>query len=197
MPTLAKPRSDRDRLELLEKSLETGKQELLANRTYIFENTINELQTFIPIFMADYMELIGKKGKILKETAEQRDAFADLKTYCRDMSSVAKKRISRLKQPPAVFSFYMMTQNGEITYPTNMEQWLTLANKLIQGDAEAVKAGYPAMSNPSAVELQVILDSTQSEYNDAAMADRDHDIVQENLAKHRTVADKLINSISP
>ena len=106
-----------------------------------------------------------------------------------------KKRISRLKQPPAVFSFYMMTQNGEITYPTNMEQWLTLANKLIQGDAEAVKAGYPAMSNPSAVELQAILDTTQSEYNDVAMADRDHDIVQENLAKHRTVADKLINEM--
>jgi len=195
MPKLVKPKSDRDRLETLEKSLETGKQDGTGGRTYLQEDTLHKLEIFIPIYKAATFAITEKKGIRLKETAEQHDAFANLETYCRDLMNIAKRRIYRLKQPLSVLAYYMMNQQGEIPKPTNMKQWLNLAESLIQGDADAVKAGFPAMSNPDAIELQDILNITQAEFNDVAMADRDHDIVQETLASHRITADEWINEI--
>jgi len=195
MPVLAKPRSDRDRLELLERAVLTSQQDGTAGRKYLLDKTSTELEIFIPIYRAATLAIIGKKGKRILDTTAQKEAFDDLKTYCRDMMNVAKRRIYRLKQPLGVLAFYMINQKGEIPNPTNMQQWLNLAESLVQGDADAVKAGYPTMLNPDVTELQAILDTAQAESDETAMADREHDIVQETLATHRVTADEWINEI--
>jgi len=195
MIKLVKPTSDIDRLELLEKAKTTGEQDIAAGRKYLLDETILGLTTFNPIYKAAQFLVNTKKEGRLAETAEQKAAFAILEVFCRDLMTVVKKRIYRMKEPLAVLAFYQMTQTGDIPNPTNMKQWLNLAEALIQGDAAAVLAGYPAMINPTAVELQAVLTTAQAEFDDVAMADRDYDIAQEALAVERTTADEWIDEI--
>ncbi len=72
---------------------------------------------------------------------------------------------------------------------------MTIAAHVVKGDAVAVAAGYPAMINPSAAELETMLDAAQSESNDVAMADRTYDAAQEAVAALRVRADELIAEV--
>jgi hypothetical protein len=94
-----------------------------------------------------------------------------------------------------VLTFYQLPLDGTIPKPTNQEQWLTMAVQVIKGDADAVAAGFPAMANPSAAELEVVLKTAQSESDDVAMADRAYDAAQEAVAALRAQADELVSEV--
>ena len=51
------------------------------------------------------------------------------------------------------------------------------------------------MCNPSAAELQAVLDTARSEFDDVAMADREYDKAQEEIERLRPQADDLIQDV--
>ncbi len=65
----------------------------------------------------------------------------------------------------------------------------------MQGDAEAVAAGYPPMANPSAAELQAVLETARSEVGDVAVADRAYDQAQAAVAALRAEADDWVAEV--
>ena len=85
--------------------------------------------------------------------------------------------------------------SGDVPNPTTQEEWLALAAQVVQGDADAVAAGHPAMVNPSAARLQAVLAATMTEAEDVAMADRAYDEAQEAVAALRPRADELIEDV--
>jgi len=66
---------------------------------------------------------------------------------------------------------------------------------LVVGDAQAVAAGYPAMVNPSAADLNALVQAAQTEKDDVAIADREYDQAQEALAVLRVQADDFIGEV--
>ena len=67
---------------------------------------------------------------------------------------------------------------------------------MVQGDAAAVAAGFPAMINPSATELKAQIDNARTEAADVAGADRAYDEAQEAAENLREHADDLIDDIA-
>ncbi|NKQ35550.1 MAG: hypothetical protein HF973_08040 [Chloroflexi bacterium] len=70
-----------------------------------------------------------------------------------------------------------------------------MGRSLIQGDAAAVAAGFPAVVNPSVTELQTALAAAETAVNDIALYDRAYDDAQKSLADLRPQADDLCQRI--
>ncbi|MEZ4645207.1 MAG: hypothetical protein R3E31_21155 [Chloroflexota bacterium] len=74
-----------------------------------------------------------------------------------------------------------LTSDGSRPSPSGRDAWLQLAEQVVRGDAQAVAAGYTAVAEPSAAELQAILNSAIAETNDVVAADRTYDKAQATL----------------
>lgn len=100
-----------------------------------------------------------------------------------------------MDHPAEVLTYYGLPLDGNIPHPDSSSEWLKLAADIILGDVRAIADSYPAMLNPSAVEIQASLDKAQGEYDDFAMADREHDQAQAAIAALRPQADEFINEV--
>ncbi len=195
MAKYEQPKSNRDRLTFLKRSAVTGPQDVKSGNPYVSQETLVAIAAFLPDFETAVHAVNEKMGARSKEVRERAAAIERIGLYARDLWAVLKRRASRLDQPAEVLTFYQLPLNGTIPKPTSQEQWLTLAAQVVKGDADAVAAGYPAMINPSAAELQAVLDAARSESDDVAMADRAYDAAQEAVEALRDQADEWISEV--
>ena len=138
-------------------------------------------------------ELLNVRGR---EVAEKDAALADLEMGVRHFWSVLELRIERLKQPASLFQLYNLPQSGENPRDARDTFWIETGRGLVAGDALAVQQGYAAMANPSAAELQVLVTSAAKEYADVPMADREIELLQQELTALRPQADKYIKALN-
>ncbi len=195
MPYYDAPNNDTQRLAFLNRSLETGLADVAAGNAYVSQATLDAIAASLPQFETVINAVSDKLGSRTKETHERAAAIEKIKTYTRDMWAVIKRRALRLEQPAAVLQFYQLPLDGVTPSPTTYEEWLALAAQVVQGDADAVAAGYPPALDPSAADLAAVLESTRAEVKDVAMADRAYDEAQKAVAALRPQADELITDV--
>ena len=191
------PRSDIKRLLLLEQAIATATQDQAAGRDYVSARWVSEAQALVPDFGAKVRSMSALKGHRGQDIIEKNETMAELVRYVRDFWSGLKRRIIRLKQPNSLFLLYNLPQTGRNPTENNTSLvWLERGAGLIAADAKAVERGYPPMSNPSAAELQVVLDRARAEFGDVAMAHREVDVAQHEVNQLRPRADRLIRLLS-
>ena len=134
-------------------------------------------------------------GARVSETAESNEALEKLKMYISHLWISIHNRAQRLALPAGVLNYYGLTSDGSRPSPSGRDAWLQLAEQVVRGDAQAVAAGYTAVAEPSAAELQAILNSAIAEANDVVAADRTYDKAQATLATFRPKADELIMEV--
>ncbi len=195
MPTYKAPLNDVERAAFLQRAASTGSSDAAAGTPYLSQETITLVDTLAQAFSTALSALSGKQSSRSREIRQRNEAVALLATYVRDFWEVARRRAHRLGQPAEVLTFYGLPLNGVSPNPTRNDEWLTLAATLVKGDTEAVAAGYPAMSNPSAAEVTAVLTTAQTESGEADAADRVYDQSQEALADLRAQADQLIADV--
>lgn len=195
MPVWIEPGSDNARLTFLKRSVSTAEQDSGSGNMYLSQLTTDSIKTFLSDFEQKVQVLSDKLSARSKESREATQALEKLKTYTRDLWEVLKRRVYRLEQPAEVLTFYELPLSGLIPKPTTREEWLTVADKIIIGDANAVKAGYPPMANPSAAELKEALQSAGNEIDEVAGSDREYDQAQEAVAALRPQASDLIHEV--
>ena len=195
MPYYDAPNNDTQRLAFLTRSFETGLADVEAGNAYVSKETLDAISAFLPQFEAALNTVSDKLGSRTKETHERASAIEKIKVYTRDMWAVLKRRARRLDQPAAVLQFYQLPLDGVTPNPNTYEEWLALAARVVQGDANAVAAGYPPALDPSAADLAAVLEATKSEVGDVAMADRAYDAAQKAVAALRPQADELIADV--
>jgi hypothetical protein len=195
MPIYEAPRSDMNRLAFLKQAATTGTQDIAAGKSYISQETLDALNALAPGFESAHNDVSARLSARSEEVRQSNEALITLQTYVRDLWEVLRRRVIRLNQPAAVLQFYGLGLDGINPNPTTQAQWLATAVEVIAGDAEAVAAGYPAMTNPSAAELQTILTAAQQEADQVAPADRAYDEAQEAVAALRPQADELIQDV--
>lgn len=195
MPYYDAPSNDVQRLAFLQRAHTTGLQDVTAGAGLVNQETLDAIAAFLPSFQAAMGAVSTLLGARVKETQERLEAIEQVKLYTRDLWEVLKRRVRRLNQPAAVLSFYRLPLDGTTPYPTTQEDWLATAAQVVSGDAEAAAAGYPAMVNPSAAELQAVLDTALSEAADVTAADRAYDQVQAAVAALRPQADGLLEEV--
>lgn len=195
MPYYDAPSNDVQRLAFLQRAHATGLQDVAAGAGLVNQETLDAIAAFLPGFQAAMGAVSARLGARAKETQERLEAIERVKLYTRDLWEVVKRRVRRLDQPAAVLSFYRLPLDGTVPNPTTQEDWLAMAAQVVGGDTEAVAAGYPAMVNPSAAELQAVLDAALSEAADVAAADRAYDQAQAAVAALRPQADELLEEV--
>ncbi len=195
MPIYQSPGSDNARLSFLERAKTTATQDIAAENEYITQNLVDEITVFLPDFEEKVNAVSEKLSGRAKEVRERMQAFEKMTVYTRDLWAVLKRRVWRMNEPAEVLTFYKLPLDGTVPNPNGQEEWLTIAKEVVGGDARAVAAGYLAMVNPSAEELDTVVQIAEAEYDDVAMADREYDKAQEELANLRPTADQLAQEV--
>lgn len=195
MPVYAPPLSDANRLFCLKCTLEMARKDSQAALYYVDEGTADAVEDLIAQFEPAYLALNATLGQRVKETEGKVNALADLQTCVRDFWEVGKRMVTRRKLSTALLAYYGLAQDGSVPKSANDTSWLDFAAQIIKGDADAVVAGYPAMSNPSAADVAAQLTLTRTEFNQVGGTDRAYDTAQETVAALRVKVDEMIQEI--
>ena len=195
MPTLRKPTSNSGCIILLDNILITGPQDILAGNLYVQQATLTEIGLFLPGFKTAESTVKEKLENKMKEVREKGESLEVLEGYCRDTWENVRRTKKRLNQPSEIFAYYGLSADGISPHPDSTSAWLKIAQDIIDGGARAVLDGYPTILSPSVAEIQIVLNKAQDEYNDYAMADREHDQAQAAIAALRPQADEFINEV--
>ncbi len=196
MPAYDPPRTDIDRLAFLKRAVATGEEDTSAGNTYVTVDTLSRSKHFVEEFAPVVSAVSEKSSERSKEVREKSEATKLVEVFLRDIWEVLKRRANREDQPAEVLTYYLLSLDGTVPKPSGREALMTMAEQVVQGDAAAVAAGFPAMINPSAAELKARIDNARTEADDVAGADRAYDKAQEAAAELREQADDLIDDIA-
>ncbi len=195
MPTFKMPKSSTGLLLFLEQASATGKQDRDLGRPLLDEIVLNEIDDFV----AEWGPQVRQLDRILaarsKEVRESREAIVVLGTYVRDAWVVEKRRITREELPAEVHRFYGMDLSGTIPRTGSRQQWMEWAQRIVDGDVDAVAAGYEPIANPSAAQVAEKLTQAKAEVQDVAMTDREYSQAQKAVASGRARAEELTYEI--
>lgn len=195
MPIIKTKYSDDGRSAVIRKSIESATSDQAQGISYLSDELLTNLQTIQPTWTEKVTALNSFLSAREKEVREKNDAVSYLETVLRDLWEVLKRRVKRLNQPVEVLTFYQLPLSGIVPNVKKEGEILALAAKVVEGDAKAVEAGYPAMTNPSVEELQQAITSATNEINDVAPADRQYDVAQEAVEELREPVDAYIKDI--
>lgn len=195
MPTLRIPHSDVGRLTFLRTAAQTATKDQANGLIYMTPHTLRELNEFLNIFDLAFLHVSAAVGERSREVEESEAAMVELKLVLDDLWEVLRRRLRRSSEPIGVLRFYGLDVDGQPPSPDTHEEWLELAEQVIEGDAQAVAAGYAAAVCPSVAELQAALDSARKELDDVTPAERELNRAQKAVLSLRQQADDLILDI--
>lgn len=186
------PKSDLARQAFLETAAKTGQEDIDAGKDYVTQELVTLIVDFLPNYDIKVenvtMTLSGRE----KEVREKNEAIASLVTYTHDLWEVLRRRVNRKDEPAEVHTYYRLPLDGKNPTPNSDKEWLTMAENVVAGDAQAEAAGFDEMENPSAAELDAVRAAAQTEVDEFAPADRAYDEAQEAAEALRPQADELI-----
>lgn len=186
------PYNDESRNSCLRMIAETGQLDKDKGISYLPPDFLEEVTNFQPTYLGKINQVEAKLSSREKEVREKNIAISDLRTYVTDFWEVLRRRNNRLKLPAEIFTFYGLNLDGNNPTITNETGWIEAAQGIVDGEVAVKAAGYPAMINPGADEVNDKLQVAKTEAQEAYQADRDYDVIQEELAELRKEAEVLI-----
>lgn len=194
MPRYTAPGSDPARLATLKKVLEaTAEGEELTR--FIMPATRTRISEFLTTFEPAVQAVDTASAGRAKEVSEKDEAQDNLATFTRDFFEVLKRRTNREKHNVAALVHYGLPQSGDNPPTGSEEDVITAAEGIVAGEPKAVEAGFPAMSNPAAAEVDRALQAFVKERGEVAPADEKVRVAQGALADLRPEADRLIRKV--
>jgi hypothetical protein len=196
MPIYRAPDSDSTRLAFMKKAVKAAALDSERGAAYVDAPFVSTFTAHYEAYATAYANVQSTLGDRVIETAESQAALNKLRMYVSHAWVSVYHRAQRLDLPDGVLEYYMLNADGSRpVIKQDRESWESIADQIIKGDANAVLAGYVAMAEPTAVELQTVLDASVNESGDVLQADRDYDEAQETVATFRDTADELIREL--
>ncbi|MCA9933557.1 MAG: hypothetical protein KC415_06515 [Anaerolineales bacterium] len=195
MPQYVAPNSDVTRLAFMNRAIKTAEDVPEDGVQRLPTPLLADLQTHYAAYRKAYDAVDAALSQRKTETEESAAAMARLQMYLSHFWTAVANRAQRENQPVGVLGYYKLNNDGSRPAPSRREEWLELATSVVNGDAAAVAAGYPAAANPSAAEVQAVLDTAVAESNDLPTADAAYDEAQTAVAALRPQADALIRAV--
>ncbi len=195
MSQLSIPQNDNSRGGFLETAQQTATSDQAQGTVYIMEDTFKTLTDFAPVYLAETSKVSELKSNRIRETREKNSALAHLVMNVKHGMHSIKNRVQRRSEPSEVLAYYELPQSGLLPRIRATEETITLAKKLVVGDAAAVSAGYSPMVNPDVAELEAAIIAAETEIGELAEADRGLDDASKGIATLRAQADELIGDV--
>ncbi len=196
MAYLVLPKSDLNRLKMLDQAFATGKRDAALGTFFIPADLLIEAEALKLKFQTNYELSNSSLSAKQKEVREKNVSFDHLQVNVRDFFEVLKRRTFRLNHPVEVLRFYNITAGGDLPEYSKDLDLVKTAENIVLGESKAVEAAYPPMANPSAEELALVLASAKKELDEIAPADRALNKVQKDLADEREPIDEMIQEIA-
>ncbi len=191
-----KPRNDDARLAFLEQSMAQAAQDEASGRYYLNPVTVTAVQSFIPNFKAAQLTRHMREAEKKLAVQNATGAVVKLQEHMKDMWSNILRRVRRDELAASVMSYYELPASGRFPKLIKRGEIVAVAERMVQGDAAAQAAGYPATSNPSAAELQVSLDTAVAALAQRVAIYTAFDEARQALAALRQQADRLIDDMA-
>lgn len=172
MPNIIIPRSNEDLIRFFETATRVANEDHLVQVKYVDADWITQGSDYVEDFKTRVRALTTAQQNRAQQIEERRAKFVKLEGYVRDYLGVFKRMVTREDLPVSLYMFYGLPENGDTPPLSNMDDVLSWAEKIVQGDADAVAAGYPAMSNPSAAQVNTLLTQTKAEMDDVSAVER-------------------------
>ncbi len=188
--------NDRDRERFLDKSSTASAQDLLTNDNYVSEaigqrskelyDKHHEARADLRITSSNKAEQVEKHNKEIGNLTQGISHF----------HSGVTNRNQRLGLPPSSLSMFGMPgDRGGLAQVRIRKNAVQYAHDCIDGDAISVKKGQDPMVNPSAEDIQALLDTAQEAITNLSNAERDYVKVQERITELRWQVGTLRNDI--
>ena len=190
------PTSNEDLLFLLRTALHTLAQDDTANLARVDAAWRTEATALLPSFEAKVTNLTKAQNARSAEVEERVAAIAELQMYVEDALVITKRRQRRLNYPASYFRLFDLPLDGTLPRLNSQNDVLLWAGKLVQGDADAVTAGYAPMGEPTAVELAGKLTIAQTEMEDVQPAERALDNAEDAIEADRAQAHALAQDLA-
>lgn len=192
---IVKVTSDQGRLAFLQTSASQGDRDNLQGQAYLSQALVTTLEAFVPQWETAVNNFAGFQGAQSSELHRANAAVDEVSQYVRDIWAVVRRRVRRNQADPAILRYYQLPMRGAAPRPYGREAWLNLATAVIEGDADAVTAGYPPTANPAAAELQTVLTAAEAAMAELAAAQQAYQTAHEELISLRQAADRLILTV--
>jgi len=196
MAELNIPRGNQGLLTLLEEAPQVAIEDRATGLNYVEQEWTNQATAFRPEYHSKVRGLVVAQQRRAQEIGERRAVVDELDIYVRDFMVVLKRRVSREKLPPHYYSFFNLPQDGTLPNPTATDAIINWAETLAQGDADAVTAGYEPMANPSAAQVAALWEQARAESADLPAAERELDIIQDEVEAMRQQATELVHDLA-
>lgn len=195
MATIKKQYSDNGRTHLLQTSVQTAQSDAENGANYVSAKTIQDTDVFLPDWKSKLSDVSTFLSVREKEIREKNEAIGFLDLVVRDVWEVQKRRKKRHKLPAEVLTYYQLPLSAIVPNIRRDKDLLGIAEKMIDGDKEAVLAGFETIANPSVEELKTALKAAEKEFKEVAPADRNFDQAEEAVADLRPEANRLIGDV--
>ena len=182
-----------------------GPADRAAGRDYLDESIFASILTLlndqtspepvIPGYATRVRSAIFARAKWLKETGEAQTAYEEVEVHLRDFWEALKRRTGRKKHDPSVLAFYKLPEDGALAPLNSREDVETACNNALDGEKEAVKAGFPPMANPSAQDLQEKLTDAKREAGEVTQFARALERAQRDVQEKRPRAIELVEDV--
>jgi hypothetical protein len=189
------PENDLRRTQTLERILSVYAQDKVAGNTFVRTAVIDEAAAIQPVFKAAYDDLNNTLAQRAQAVLAKDEAFQLLEWGVRDAWESIKRRERRQKLGASVLIFYGLPQNGDVPKWIPYAEWLPRCEVVLEGDADAVAAGYQTLGDPTTAELQALYAAAKATYDVLPMADRAYDDAQAAVAALRGQVDAVLAKV--
>lgn len=189
------PRNDARRLQTLNQVITVAAQDAAAGRVYIRADVLAEAQRLQPLMTAALDGLSGALAGRMQKVNAKDEAFRYLEWGVRDAWESIKRRARRQNLGTAVLAYYGLPASGEVPGGTSQPDLLQYSQEVLDGDGEAVAAGFAPLKDPDALELQALRDAAQAAYDALPMADRGYDLAQTAVSDLRAPLDETLADV--
>ena len=170
-------------------------QDALAGKEFVRTAVIAETTTIAPQFKNALDELNNTLAARSKAVLTKDEAFKLLEWGVRDAWESIKRRERRQSLGASVFHFYGLPESGEVPKSMPYAEWLSRCAVVMEGDADAVAAGYAPLGDPTVAELQTLYAAAKVTYDALPMTDRAYDDAQSAVAALRGQVDAILAKV--
>ncbi len=190
------PNSNEGLLALLDTAVRVAIGDADAGLNYVEAGWTDEVKEFLLDFRVKVRSLTKAQQRRAQEVAERRVAVDKLLVHDRDFMNVLRRRVNRDELPAYYYEFFKLSLDGTLPKINSIDDAMTWGEILVQGDNDAVEAGFEAMCNPTAAQVRTMLDKARAESADIPPAERDLDIAQDEVKDLRAQATEMARDLA-
>jgi len=176
-----KLRSYRDRKEMMGTFTESSQQDLDTGKTILEQGIIDQAIALNSEYQTVYNSWKVAYSLRRNAVAKHEERVSELNSANSDFYATLERRSRRLKEPPGVIDFYKAPVDRGRPRGTTQKRVLQLAQDILEGEPQAVAHNFPAMTNPSAEEIQKFLDKATETALTLTQADRNYQEAQQEI----------------